>query len=74
VPEIGLITVFWPLTTTGAGRLVVQTGEARFVVDCKVKPVTVVGHINSTFAPQTRSWVIKLMYESAEDPLSGYYC
>ena len=37
---MGLVTVFCPLTTTGAGEFVFQTaGEARFVVDCKVNPV-----------------------------------
>jgi hypothetical protein len=39
VPEMGLVTVFCPLTTTGAAELVVQTGEARFVVNCRVYPV-----------------------------------
>jgi hypothetical protein len=38
VLEMGLVTVFCPLTTTGAGELVVQTPESRFVVDCKVNP------------------------------------
>ena len=37
-PEMGLVTVFWPLTTIGAGEFVVQTGETRFVADCKVNP------------------------------------
>jgi hypothetical protein len=36
VPEMGFVTVYWPLMTTGAGRLVIQTGEARFLVDCRV--------------------------------------
>ena len=40
VPEMGLVTVFSPLTTTGAEELVVQNAaEPRFVVDCRVKPV-----------------------------------
>ena len=40
VPEMGLVTVFWPLMTTGDGKLVFQTaGETRFVVDCNLKPV-----------------------------------
>ena len=31
---------------TGAGELVLQTaGESRFVVDCKVKPKALVGHV-----------------------------
>src|SRR5690242_18000777 len=36
VPETGLVTVFSPLTTTGAGRLVVHAGETTFVVDSRV--------------------------------------
>jgi len=36
VPEMGLVTVFCPLTTTGTGELVVQIAdEPRFVVDCR---------------------------------------
>jgi len=38
-PVVRLVTVYCPLTTTGAGELEVQTGNARFAVDCKVKPV-----------------------------------
>ena len=44
-----LVTVFCPLTTTGAGEFVAQTGERRFVVDCKVKPVKLVGHVRTTY-------------------------
>ena len=52
VPEMVLVTVFWPLTTTGAGEFVIQpAGESRFVVDCKVNPVALVGHFTITFAP-----------------------
>jgi len=40
VPEIGLVTVFCPLMTTGTGELVVQTAEEpRFVVDWSMYPV-----------------------------------
>ena len=39
VPGMGLVEVYWPLTMTGAGRFVVQTCEARLVVDCKANPV-----------------------------------
>ena len=39
---MGFVTVFWPAMTTGAGELVLQTGEARFVVDCKVNPTALV--------------------------------
>ena len=52
-PEMGLVTVFCPLTTTGAGELVVQTaGETRFVVDCKVNPAALVGHVKITYGPE----------------------
>ena len=36
---MGLVTVFCPLTTIGAGELVVQIVERRFVVDCNMNPV-----------------------------------
>jgi hypothetical protein len=49
----GLVTAFCPLTTTGAGETVVQTaGETRFVVDCKVNPVALVGHVKITLAAE----------------------
>src|ERR1700675_4205630 len=54
VPEIGLVTVFCPLTTTGAGELVVQTDDARLVVDCRLKPVELVGHIKKNCCPEGR--------------------
>ena len=38
--------------TTGAGELVLQTGETRFVVDCKVNPTALVGHVKMTFVPE----------------------
>ena len=45
--------MFCPLNTTGAGELVVQTAdEPRFVVDCRVKPVALVGHVKITLAPE----------------------
>ncbi len=48
-----LVTVFCPLTTTGVGEFVVQTtGEIKFVVDCKVYPMALVGHFRITFAPE----------------------
>ena len=50
---MGLVTAFCPLTTTGAGELVIQTaGETRFVVDCYVNPVALVGHVKITLAPE----------------------
>ena len=49
MPETEFVTVFWPLTTTGAGELVVQAaGTIRFVVDCRVKPVALVGQVKMT--------------------------
>ena len=51
VPEIGLVTVLSQLTMTGAGRLVVQIGEVRLVVDCRVKPVKLVGQDKLIFGP-----------------------
>jgi hypothetical protein len=49
---IGLVTVFCPLMTTGVGELVVQTGEARLVVDCKLSPVALVGHVKQHLLPK----------------------
>src|SRR5712671_3722812 len=52
---IGLVTAFCPLTTTGAGGLVIQTaGETRFVVEIKVNPGALVGHVKTTFAPERK--------------------
>jgi hypothetical protein len=49
----GLVTTFCPPMTTGAGELVVQAdGEDRFVVDCKVKPTALVGHIRMTLVAE----------------------
>ena len=45
------MTVFCPLTVPGAARLVVTADEPRFVVDCKVNPVALVGQLKMTFAP-----------------------
>jgi hypothetical protein len=39
--------------TIGAGELVLQTaGEARLVVDCKVYPAALVGHVKITLGPE----------------------
>ena len=46
---MALVTVFCPLTTTGAGELVVQTSETRFVVDCNVKLMSPIGQLRITF-------------------------
>ncbi len=44
---MGLVTVFWPLATTGSGETVVQNaGETRFVVDCKLNPAALVGNVS----------------------------
>ena len=41
---MGLVTVFCPLTITGAGKLVLQTeGETKFVADRKIDPAALVG-------------------------------
>ena len=48
-----LVTVFCPLTTTGSGETVVQAaGGRRFVVDCKVNPAALVGHVKITLAAE----------------------
>ena len=52
VAEIGLVSVYCQSTTTGGGKLVVQTGESRFVVDCKEYSGALVGHVNITLAPE----------------------
>src|SRR6266705_7095984 len=45
---MGLVTVFWPAMTTGAGELVLQnTGETRVVVDCNVNPTALVDHFKT---------------------------
>ena len=45
--------MFCPLRTTGSGETVVQAaGETRFVVDCKVNPAALVGHVKIIFAPE----------------------
>ena len=43
--EIGFVTVFCPVIVT-------QTGETKFVVDSKLKPVTFVGHVKITSLPR----------------------
>ena len=54
-PVMGLVTVFSPLMMIGAGELVIQTtGGTRFVADCNVNPVALVGHDTMTFVPEVR--------------------
>lgn len=53
MPETRLVTVYWPLTTTGAGATAIHAvGEIRFVVACRANPVTLVGHFKTTFVPE----------------------
>ena len=50
---MGLVTAFCPLTRTGPGETVIQAAvETWFVLDCKVKPGALVGHVKMTFAPE----------------------
>ena len=50
--EMGFVTVFSAFTTTGSGKAVVQcVGEASSVVDSKMKPVELVGHVITMFVP-----------------------
>ena len=52
---MGFVTVFCPLTTNGAGETALQaTGETRFVVDCNVKPASLVGHVRTTLVPAAK--------------------
>ena len=43
-----MVTVYRPFMTTGAGKLVLQFGETRFAVDCKVNPMVFVGYVKIT--------------------------
>ena len=52
MPEMGLVTVYCPLTMTGAGKLVLQAAGKRFVVNCKPNPVALVRHVKITFTPE----------------------
>jgi hypothetical protein len=47
---MGLVTVFWPLRTTGTAELVLQTGDVRFVVDCRVNPEALLGQVKIKLA------------------------
>jgi hypothetical protein len=45
-PEIKFVTVYCPPTTAGVRETGAQTtGAKRFVVDCKVNPALLVGHV-----------------------------
>ena len=50
---MAFVTALFVLTTTAAGETLLQTVvETRLVVDCKVNPVTLVGHVKMTLAPE----------------------
>src|SRR5579863_1292848 len=50
---MGLVTAFCPLTTAGAVETGLQAaGGTRFVVDCKLKPVALVGHVKIKLAAE----------------------
>src|SRR5579863_9977962 len=47
-PEMIFVTVYCPLTMTGATELPAQpAGDPKFVVDCKVTPVIFVGQVKT---------------------------
>ena len=53
VPEIGFVTVFCPLTTTGPWETGVQlVGEAKLVLLCKVIPPVFVGQDRTALGPE----------------------
>jgi hypothetical protein len=48
-----LVTVFFPLITTGDVKLVTQDdAEAGLVVDSKTYPLALVGHAKTAFVPE----------------------
>ena len=52
---MGLVTVLFPLTTTGNGETLLQTtGDTKLVVNCKVNPVKLADHVKITSAPEKR--------------------
>ena len=60
-----LVTAFCPPTTTGEGKFALQTaGETRFVVDCKMNPAALVGHVislgNKVILNHLNMWWLKL--------------
>ena len=46
-----LVTVYCPLTMTGDGETVLQFVETTLVMDCRVNPVALVGHVKITLVP-----------------------
>lgn len=50
---MGLVTVFFPLITTGDVKLVTQDdAETGLVVDCKTYPMALVGHVKIASFPE----------------------
>jgi hypothetical protein len=50
---MAFVTTLLVLTTTGERKFVLQTADvARFVVDSKVNPASLVGHVKTTLAPE----------------------
>ena len=50
---MAFVTALFVLTTTAAGATLLQTVvEIGLVVDCKVNPVALVGHVKTTLAPE----------------------
>ena len=55
LPEMEFVTVFCPVDDDEKClRVVVQTGELRFVVDCRVNPEAVFVHVSTTLVPAGR--------------------
>ena len=52
-PEMEFVTVLWPLATTGAGETAFQASAERFVVDCKIKPLALAGHVKIISVPES---------------------
>jgi hypothetical protein len=49
---MAFVTTLFVLTTTGSGETGFQAVGERFVVDCRVNPVALVGHVKIIFAPE----------------------
>src|ERR1039458_10856348 len=50
---MAFVTALFVLTMTAAGETLLQTVvKTRLVVDCKVNPVALVGHVKITLAPE----------------------
>ena len=52
MPEIGFVTMFWPLITVAGEEIVVQIADGpRFVLECRLNPLADVGQLKITFDP-----------------------